>query len=416
MGASEIIGLLGGIALFLFGMAIMGDGLKKVAGSKLELVLYKLTSTPLKGVLLGTGVTAVIQSSSATSVMVVGFVNSGMMKVNQAIGIVMGAILGTSVTGWILCLSNLSGGSGWVTLLSTATLTGLVAVVGIVLRMAAKRPSTHHIGDILLGFAVLMYGMSTMSDAVSPLRDSQVFIDALTSFSNPLLGILVGLLFTSVIQSASAAVGILQALAVTGAITFEIALPIIMGIAIGAGADVAIDAADVVLMNSSLLDVPAAIRLSRATLRNIHENLFWAFFYNAIGIPLAAGVFIPLGLTLNPMFGAAAMSLSSFCVVSNALRLNLFKLRDNRHDHKRTNHLNDIKEEQTMEKTLEIKGMMCPHCEATVRTALEAMPQVQAAQVSHESGTAVVTLTAPVEDDTLRRTVEDKGYTVTAIR
>ena len=188
------------------------------------------------------------------------------------------------------------------------------------------------------------------------------------------------------------------------------------GIAIGAGADVAIDAADVVLMNSSLPDVPAAIRLSRATLRNIHENLFWAFFYNAIGIPLAAGVFIPLGLTLNPMFGAAAMSLSSFCVVSNALRLNLFKLRDNRHDHKRTNHLNDIKEEQTMEKTLEIKGMMCPHCEATVRTALEAMPQVQAAQVSHESGTAVVTLTGPVEDDVLRRTVEDKGYTVTAIR
>ena len=189
------------------------------------------------------------------------------------------------------------------------------------------------------------------------------------------------------------------------------------GIAIGAGADVAIDAADVVLMNSSLLDVPAAIRLSRATLRNIHENLFWAFFYNAIGIPLAAGVFIPLGLTLNPMFGAAAMSLSSFCVVSNALRLNLFKLRDNRHDHKRTNHLNnEIKEEQAMEKTLEIKGMMCPHCEATVRTALEALPQVQEAQVSHQTGTAVVTLTGPVEDDVLRRTVEDKGYTVTAIR
>ena len=252
MGASEIISLLGGIALFLFGMAIMGDGLKKVAGSKLELVLYKLTSTPLKGVLLGTGVTAVIQSSSATSVMVVGFVNSGMMKVNQAIGIVMGAILGTSVTGWILCLSSLSGGSGWVTLLSTATLTGLVAVVGIILRMAAKRPATHHVGDILLGFAVLMYGMSIMSDAVSPLRDSQVFIDALTSFSNPLLGILVGLLFTSVIQSASAAVGILQALAVTGAImqalcvtgavSYNAALPIIMGIAIGAAVPVLLSA------------------------------------------------------------------------------------------------------------------------------------------------------------------------------
>ena len=242
MGASEIISLLGGIALFLFGMAIMGDGLKKVAGSKLELVLYKLTSTPLKGVLLGTGVTAVIQSSSATSVMVVGFVNSGMMKVNQAIGIVMGAILGTSVTGWILCLSSLSGGSGWVTLLSTATLTGLVAVVGIVLRMAAKRPSTHHIGDILLGFAVLMYGMSAMSGAVSPLRESEAFIRILTSFSNPILGILVGLAFTSVLQSASAAVGILQALAITGAVTFEVALPIVMGIAIGAAVPVLLSA------------------------------------------------------------------------------------------------------------------------------------------------------------------------------
>mgnify|MGYP000467317421 CR=1 FL=1 len=191
-----------------------------------------------------------------------------------------------------------------------------------------------------------------------------------------------------------------------------------IGIAIGAGTDIAIDAADVVLMKSRLSDVPAAIRLSRATLRNIHENLFWAFFYNVIGIPLAAGIWYPLfGLKLNPMFGAAAMSLSSFCVVSNALRLNLFKLRDNRHDHKRTNHLNnEIKEEQAMEKTLEIKGMMCPHCEATVRTALEALPQVQEAQVSHQTGTAVVTLTGPVEDDILRRTVEDKGYTVTAIR
>ena len=233
MGASEIIGLLGGIALFLFGMAIMGDGLKKVAGSKLELVLYKLTSTPLKGVLLGTGVTAVIQSSSATSVMVVGFVNSGMMKVNQAIGIVMGAILGTSVTGWILCLSSLSGGSGWVTLLSTATLTGLVAVVGIVLRMAAKRPSTHHIGDILLGFAVLMYGMDIMSSAVEPLKDVPGFIRILTMFSNPVLGVLAGAVFTAAIQSSSASVGILQALCMTGSVTYGAAIPLIMGQNIG---------------------------------------------------------------------------------------------------------------------------------------------------------------------------------------
>ncbi len=189
------------------------------------------------------------------------------------------------------------------------------------------------------------------------------------------------------------------------------------GIAIGAGADVAIDAADVVLMNSSLMDVPAAIRLSRATLRNIHENLFWAFFYNTIGIPLAAGVFIPLGLTLSPMFGAAAMSLSSFCVVSNALRLNLCKLRDPRHDHKRKQKSHKTnKEATTMEKTMEIKGMMCPHCEAAVKKALEELPQVQQAQVSHESGTAVVTLSSPVEDETLRRAVEAKDYTVLAIR
>lgn len=242
MGIADVISLLGGIALFLFGMSLMGEGLKKVAGSRLELVLYKLSSTPLKGVLLGTGVTAVIQSSSATSVMVVGFVNSGMMKVRQAIGVIMGAILGTSVTGWILCLSSLEGGSGVVQLLSTEVLTGIVAVVGIILRMFTSKSSNRHVGEILLGFAVLMYGMSAMSGAVSPLRESEAFIRILTSFSNPLLGILVGLAFTSVLQSASAAVGILQALAVTGAITFDVALPIIMGIAIGAAVPVLLSA------------------------------------------------------------------------------------------------------------------------------------------------------------------------------
>ena len=190
-----------------------------------------------------------------------------------------------------------------------------------------------------------------------------------------------------------------------------------IGIAIGAGTDVAIDAADVVLMKSRLTDVPAAIRLSRATLRNIHENLFWAFFYNTIGIPLAAGVFIPLGLTLNPMFGAAAMSLSSFCVVSNALRLNLFKLRDASRDKKiKPIELNTFKEETTMEKTMKITGMMCGHCEATVKKTLETIPGVSAAAVSHENGTAVVTLSAPVEDAALKKAVEDKGYTVTEIK
>ena len=207
------------------------------------------------------------------------------------------------------------------------------------------------------------------------------------------------------------------------------------GIAIGAGTDVAIDAADVVLMNSKLSDVPAAIRLSRATLRNIHENLFWAFIYNIIGIPLAAGLFIPFGLTLNPMFGAAAMSLSSFCVVSNALRLNLFDLHSTRHDHKtaspaaapvqsaaENNKKSDAEapevktEDHTMKKTLKVEGMMCGHCEARVKKALEALPEVDEAVVSHEAGTAIVTLNAEVADDVLKKAVEDQDYPVTGIQ
>ena len=188
-----------------------------------------------------------------------------------------------------------------------------------------------------------------------------------------------------------------------------------MGIAIGAGTDIAIDAADVVLMKSRLTDVPAAIRLSRATLRNIHENLFWAFFYNVIGIPLAAGVWIPLfGWQLNPMFGAAAMSLSSFCVVSNALRLNWFKMYDPSKDRKiKTKKTN--KEDKTMTKTIKIEGMMCGHCEATVKKALESLSQVDSAEVSHEAGTAVVTLNSDVSDDVLKKAVEDKDYKVTEI-
>ena len=207
------------------------------------------------------------------------------------------------------------------------------------------------------------------------------------------------------------------------------------GIAIGAGTDVAIDAADVVLMNSKLSDVPAAIRLSRATLRNIHENLFWAFIYNIIGIPLAAGLFIPFGLTLNPMFGAAAMSLSSFCVVSNALRLNLFDLHSTRHDHKtaspaaapvqsaaENNKKSDAEapevktEDHTMKKTLKVEGMMCGHCEARVKKALEALPEVDEAIVSHEAGTAIVTLNAEVADDVLKNAVEAQDYKVTGIQ
>lgn len=235
-----VIILLGGIALFLFGMQLMGDGLKKVAGGKLEVILYRLSNTPLKGVLLGTGVTAIIQSSSATSVMVVGFVNADMIKMKQAIGIIMGAIIGTSVTGWVLCLSDISGGAGWVDLLSTEVLAAVIGVIGIMFRMVCKNPTKKHIGDIMIGFCILMVGMQNMSAAVAPLRSEPAFIDMLTKFSNPFIGILIGLLVTAVLQSASATVGILQALSVTGAISFSVALPIIMGIAVGAAMPVII--------------------------------------------------------------------------------------------------------------------------------------------------------------------------------
>ena len=241
MNISNLISLLGGVALFLFGMTLMGEGLKKVAGNKMELVLYRLSGTPLRGVFLGTAVTAIIQSSSATSVMVVGFVNSGMMKMEQAVAVIEGALIGTSVTGWIICLSSVEG-SGWVSLLSTSTLTAIVAVIGIILRMFSKKQVHWHVGDILLGFAVLMFGMQSMSGAVSPLRQSPEFISLLTTFSNPILGIIVGMAFTAVLQSASAAVGILQALSMTGAVTFATAYPLILGIAIGAAVPVLLSA------------------------------------------------------------------------------------------------------------------------------------------------------------------------------
>ena len=237
-GIMIVLTLLSGVALFLYGMSLMGDGLKRVAGNQLELVLYKLTNTPIKGVLLGTIVTAIIQSSSATTVMVVGFVNSGMMKVAQAIGIIMGANIGTSVTGWILCLSYIDGSSGIAQLLSTATISAVVAIIGIIFKMFVKKANYKNVGDIMLGFAILMVGMQTMSGAVSPLKDNPHFVNLLTKFENPFMGIIVGIAFTAVLQSASASVGILQALSVTGSISFAAALPITMGIGVGAACPV----------------------------------------------------------------------------------------------------------------------------------------------------------------------------------
>ena len=239
---SMILSLLCGVSLFLFGMSLMGDGLKLAAGNKLEAFLYKMTNTPLKGVALGTGVTSVIQSSSATTVMVIGFVNSGMMKLKQAIGIIMGANIGTSITGWILCLSYIEGSNGIASVLSTATISAVVAVVGIVFRMFCKRTLHKNVGNIMLGFEILMTGMQMMSGAVSPLRESPMFIKMLTMFSNPIAGILVGIAFTAVLQSASATVGVLQALSVTGILTFASAFPIVLGIGVGAACPVLISA------------------------------------------------------------------------------------------------------------------------------------------------------------------------------
>ncbi len=243
MTISDIIKLLGGVALFLFGMTLMGDSLKKVAGTKLEVFLYKLTDSPIKGILLGTAVTAIIQSSSATSAMVVGFVNSGMMKLKQAISIIMGAIIGTSITGWIISLSYIgTGNSGVLELFSTSTLASIIGIIGILMIMISNKRKQKNIGEILLGFTILMVGMEQMSGAVSGLRSEPAFLDLFTSFANPILGIGFGLAFTAIIQSASAAVGIIQALSSTGVITVNMTVPILIGIAIGASLPVIISA------------------------------------------------------------------------------------------------------------------------------------------------------------------------------
>lgn len=233
MDIFAVLTVIGGLALFLYGMNVMGTGLEKVSGGKLERVLEKLTNNPLKGVLLGAGVTAVIQSSSATTVMVVGFVNSGIMKLSQAIGIIMGANIGTTITSWLLSLSGISSDSIFINLLKPSSFAPVFAMVGVLLLMLGKKSKKSDVGEILLGFSILMTGMEAMSGAVKPLADVPEFTNMLVMFHNPLLGILVGALLTAIIQSSAASVGILQALSVTGAFTYSSAVPIILGQNIG---------------------------------------------------------------------------------------------------------------------------------------------------------------------------------------
>ena len=233
MDIFNVLSLLGGLAMFLYGMNVMGDGLAKTAGGKLEKILEKLTSTPIRGVLLGAAVTGVIQSSSATTVMVVGLVNSGIMKLRQAVGIIMGANIGTTVTSWILSLTGIQSDNIFINMLKPSSFSPILAVIGIIFLMFTKSEKKHDIGAILLGFTVLMFGMEMMSGAVEPLKEVPEFTSILTMFSNPFLGMLVGMLVTAVIQSSSASVGILQALCATGAVSFSTAIPIIMGQNIG---------------------------------------------------------------------------------------------------------------------------------------------------------------------------------------
>lgn len=233
MSIFNVLAMIGGLALFLYGMHVMGDGLTKASGGKLEKILEKLTSNKLYAVILGAGVTAIIQSSSATTVMVVGFVNSGIMKLSQAIGVIMGANIGTTVTSWILSLAGIQSDNFWVQLFKPESFTPILALVGIILLMFSKKEKKHDIGNILLGFAVLMFGMTSMSEAVAPLADVPEFTSILTAFTNPVLGVIAGALLTAAIQSSSASVGILQALCITGAVDYRMAIPIIMGQNIG---------------------------------------------------------------------------------------------------------------------------------------------------------------------------------------
>ena len=233
MDIFNVLSLIGGIALFLFGMSVMGDGLSKVAGGKMEIILEQLTSRPIKGVLLGAVVTAVIQSSAATTVMVIGFVNSGIMKLAQGIGIIMGANIGTTITAWILSLSGLQGENIIIQLLKPSSFSPVVAFIGIILIMFAKEEKNQDVGRIMLGFAVLMYGMTAMSDAVEPLGEMESFTKLLLAMKNPILGIIAGILLTVIVQSSSASVGILEALCLTGAVSYGVAIPIILGQNIG---------------------------------------------------------------------------------------------------------------------------------------------------------------------------------------
>lgn len=297
----SVLSMIGGLALFLYGMDTMGDGLAKTAGGRLERLLEKLTSTPIKGVLLGAVVTAVIQSSSATTVMVVGFVNSGIMKLSQAVGIIMGANVGTTITSWVLSLSGIESGNFFVQMLKPTSFCPILALIGIICMMFSKDEKKHDIGRILLGFAVLMFGMDTMSAAVKPLADVPEFTSILTMFSNPILGMLAGAILTAVIQSSSASVGILQALCMTGGVSYSAAIPIIMGQNIGT------------CITALISSVGAKKNAKRAACVHLYFNL--------IGTVLFMVVFFGLNALLHFKFYNEAANVAGIAVVHSVFNI-----------------------------------------------------------------------------------------------
>ena len=318
MNIADTISLLGGLAFFLFGMSLLGEGLKRVAGSKLEIILAKLTSTTIKGVLLGSLVTAVIQSSSATTVMVVGFVNSGIMKLANAIGIIMGANIGTTATGWILVLAGVEGSGG----ISSATIFSFVAFIGIILYFFCKKQSLKNIGMIMLAFSVLMSGMQAMSGAMEPLKQSQVFLNFISAVSNPFVAILVGVAVTAVIQSCSASIGILQALSITGVIGYDVAIPMVIGMCIGACAPVLLSAIGANINGKRTAFVYLFFNLSGALLLMIPfyiVNFFVQFDFMdlpaaSLGIAIVNTVFKVVATILLAPFSGLLVKLVTFII------------------------------------------------------------------------------------------------------
>lgn len=304
----DFLTMLGGLALFLFGMNLLGDGLSQASGGRLEKILEKLTNNPLKAVLVGAGVTAVIQSSSATTVMVVGFVNSGIMKLGQAVGIIMGANIGTTVTSWILSLSGIESSSFFVRLLKPSSFSPILAVIGVVIIMFCKDEKKKNMATILVGFAILMTGMDTMSAAVKPLRDVPEFTSILTRFSNPLLGLLAGLVLTAVIQSSSASVGILQALCASGAVGYSAAIPIIMGQNIGTCVTALISA------------IGASKNAKRAALIHLYFNIIGTTVFMVVFYMINAVVELPFMSMQADAWGIAVVH-SIFNVMATIILL-----------------------------------------------------------------------------------------------